>query len=189
MVFFISFGILVFAFVVQLINFFRFKKNLWQFSRILFFCVIGAVLIYYIYLTYAQYVLWRDSEGFTKYLAPPYKSITYILGYHFMRFALYYAISLFIALIFLFAAKHYNKKFQNRFFEPEELYLGALAIFLLGNREWNYAWILYLILLFVFSAFGSAIFCNWLKKMERFPLYWLWLPVAILAIIVMKLLF
>lgn len=187
MFFWFTSGILFFCLLAQLLNFFYFKKNLRNFSRILFFCAIIAVVFYFAYLTYAQYQLWKNSDGFTKYLVPPHKSITYVLGYHFMRFALYYAISLLIALIFLFAAKHYNKKFGERFFQPEELYFGALAIFLLGNREWNYAWILYLILLLVFSAFGSAIFCTWLKKMERFPLYWLWLPTAIIAIILVRL--
>ena len=189
MIFWISSGILVLIFIIQSINHFFWKKSLRNFSRLLFFVVIAAVVIYYVYLTYNQYLLWHDSGDITKYFLPPYKSITYVVGYHFMRFALYYAISLLIALTFLVSAKHYNKKFQNKFFEPEEPYLGATAIFLLGNREWNYAWILYLILLLIFSALGSAIFCNWLKKMERFPLYWLWLPTAVFAILIMKFLF
>ncbi len=179
-------GILVFTFLIQLLNFFYFKKNLGKFSQILFFIVIVIVIVYYAYLTYSQYLLWRDSSGIAKYFVPPHRSIIYVIGYHFIRFALYYAISLLIAFVFLVSAKHYNKKFGGRFFEPEEPYLGALAIFLLGNREWNYAWILYLISLLVFSALGSAIFCNWLKKIQRFPLYWLWLPVGILAIIIAK---
>lgn len=184
MIFWISSGILVFALIIQLINYFFWKKNLGKFSRLLFFAVIAAVVIYYVYLTYSQYLLWRDSSGIAKYFVPPHRSIIYVIGYHFIRFAMYYMISLLIALIFLFAAKHYNKKFQNRFFEQEEPYLGALVILVLGNREWHYAWILYLILLLVFSALGSAIFCNWLKKMERFPLCWLWLPTAVFAILI-----
>ena len=186
MVFWLSLGIFIFGASVQVINYFFWKKNLKVFTKILFLGAIGFVLIYFFYLVYAQYLVWRDSDNFTKFLVPPYKNITYVIGYHFMRFALYYAISLVMALIFLWATKYYNKKFGGKFFEPEEPYLGALSIFLLGNREWNYGWILYLVLLLVFSAVGSAIFCNWLKKMERFPLYWLWLPTAILAIIVMR---
>jgi len=189
MIFWVSLGILTSVFIIQLINYFFWKKNLRKFSRILFFVVVATVVIYYVYLTYSQYLLWHNSDGIAKYLVPPYTSITYVLSYYLARFAMYYMISLLISLIFLFAAKHYNKKFQDKFFEPEEPYLGALAIFLLGNRDWNYAWILYLISLLVFSALGSAIFCNWLKKMERFPLYWLWLPTAVFAILIMKFLF
>lgn len=188
MIFWISLGVLFFCLPVQLLNFFRFKKNLRQFSRVLFFCALAAVLIYYLYLTYAQYQLWKNNvNGIGKYLVPPYKSITYVVGYHFMRFAFYYAISFLIALIFLWAAKHYNKKFQGRFFEPEEPYFGALAIFLLGNKDWNYAWIAYFVLLLLGSVVGSLIYTKILKKNERLPLYWLWLPTAIAVIIVNKL--
>lgn len=187
MFFWISLGILVFVFLIQFANFFYFEKNLGKFSRILFFSAIAGILIYYFYLTYAQYQLWKNSNDFTKYLVPPYKSITYVIGYHFMRFALYYAIALALALIFLWVAKHHNKKFGGRFFEPEEPYFGALAIFLLGNGEWHYAWITYFVFLLVFSAIGTAVYTKILKKNERFPIYWLWFPIAIFVIVIMKL--
>lgn len=186
MIFWISLGVLFFCLLVQALNFFLFKKNLGKFSRVLFVIVIVIVIVYYAYLTYAQYSVWKNSDGVAKYLVPPYKSIAYVLGYHFIRFALYYAISLFIALLFLWAAKHYNKKFGGRFFEPEEPYLGALAIFLLGNGGWNYAWIQYLAGVLIFSVLGSLIYTYLLKKNGRFPLYWLWIPTAIVVIIVSK---
>ncbi|MEK7086741.1 MAG: hypothetical protein AAB935_00590 [Patescibacteria group bacterium] len=151
----------------------------------MFFCAIVAVCVYYFYLTYARYQLWKnDTDGIGKFLVPPHKSITYVIGYHFIRFGLYYVISLVVALIFLWAAKYYNKKFGGRFFEPEEPYFGALAIFLLGNGEWHYGWIIYFVLMLLVSVVGSLIYTKILKKNERFPMYWLWLPMGILAIIV-----
>lgn len=42
------------------------------------------------------------------------------------------------ALLLLVLADRLNIKFKKRFFEDEEPYLGALAVFILGNPNWNY---------------------------------------------------
>lgn len=180
--------VLISTLVFQLGYRFQEIKNS-QIFKFIFFSAICAIFFFYIYLTYAQYLVWKNDPGIGQYFVPPYESITYVISYHFARFLLYYLISLFVASIFLLAAKHYNRKFQNKFFENEEPYLAALSIFLLGNPAWHYAWIYYFIAVMVMAAIFSYIFVNLLKKMERFPLYYLWLPTAILVIILVELIF
>jgi len=194
---FISFLVLLTLFLFQLIAHWfnksnrsnesdgtnRTDKNKRIYRNIFFFAVL-AVFLYYFYLVYAQYIAWRDGGELLKRLVPPYQSITYVFGYHFIRFALYYLISLLVATAFLSAASYFNRKFGYRFFESEEPYLGALAIFLLGDPRWRYAWIYYLIALLILAVSGSLVVSHWLKKSERFSLYWLWLPTAILVILI-----
>ena len=136
-----SFGVLALLFLIQI-----FYKSRWTY-KYFFWGVCGATVVYYFYLVYAQYLAWRDGGELLKLLVPPYQSITYVFGYHFTRFALYYLISFLVAVLFLWTANYFNRRFGYRFFENEEAYLGAIAIFLLGNPLWRYAWIYYLIAL------------------------------------------
>jgi len=151
--------------------------------------VIGAV-IYYGYLVYSQYLVWFAGGPPSIYLLPPYQSIGYVFSYHFLRFGLGYSISLFCALLFLAVAVRFNKKNAERFFEREEPYLGALAIFLAGTPGELYY---FLALILVYLAIHAVLnllrrfnrhWSSWPAGSElRLPLYWLWLPLAILVII------
>ncbi len=176
-----SFGVLAVLFFIQILN----KTNrTYRTYKYVFWAAALAVLLYYFYLVYAQYLAWRDGGELLKHLVPPYQSITYVFGYHFTRFFLYYLISFAAAAAFLYAAKYFNKKHGFRFFENEEPYLGALSIFLLGNPLWRYAWIYYLIALLALAVIGSLVISHLLKKSERFSLRYLWLPVALLVILI-----
>lgn len=151
--------------------------------RTIFWTSVAFVSFYYLYLVYAQYMVWRDGDELTKFLVPPYRSIFYVFGYYFIRFGLYYLISLAAALFLLWGAKYFNQKYDFRFFEDEEPYLGALAVFLLGNPTWNYAWIYYLASLLAVAVILSLVKGHFRKRRERLSLRFLWLPVAILVIL------
>jgi len=178
----ISLGILIAAFVFQFVAH-KSRKN-YKTPQFLFWGSALAVLLYYFYLVYAQYFAWKNDGGISKFLVPPYESFLYVFGYHFVRFLLYYLIAFFVAVLFFAAAKHYNRKFDEKFFETEEFYWGALSIFLLGGQDWGYAWIYYFLTLLVIAVIGSTVQTYVLKKNERFSFYWLWLPVAILVLLV-----
>ncbi len=109
--------------------------------RWVFVAVIAVVAINLFYLTRSQFFLWYNDE-FSKYLIPPYSGIGYFIFYTFTRFWAPYVISLAVALIFLWLAGYFNKRKDYRFFQPEEPYFLAIAIFLSGHP----AWVLYLIL-------------------------------------------
>lgn len=151
-------------------------------------CVVPLVFVIlsYGYLTYKQYTGWLNAGPPSSYLLPPYQSVEYLLGYHATRFLLYYGISFTIASIFFVTARFYNEKHDELFFEPEEPYLGALVIFLLGNPEGNYLWTWYLV-----ALLGVYLLWHFIEKEvknqkseTRLPLYYLWLPVSILVILI-----
>ena len=155
-----------------------------QIFKYFFWSTVFFIFAYYFYLVYAQYIAWRDGGSFTQLLVPPHQSIAYVFGYHFTRFGLYYLISLVAALLLLVLANRFNIKFKRRFFEDEEPYLGALAVFILGNPVWNYAWIYYIIALLLIASLVTSYRLLITKENRRFSLYWLWLPVAILVILI-----
>lgn len=220
MIIYLSLLILTLIFVAQLL------KLKWQKFKILplvkwaLIISAAAVFLYWLYLTYAQYIAWRDGGPPLSYFVPPYKSPLYVIGYHFIRFGLYYLLSFTASVAFLVWTKRANRRFGYRFFENEEPYLGALAIFLLGFPEWRFAWLYYLILffsvylfihLFLIARFylikrkslintdplrqsyseASKKLINTDKKPlidtdkhPRVPMYYLWIPLAVLVILV-----
>lgn len=156
-------------------------------SFIFKYIFIGGVILIFGFLFYQswlQYQVWSQNE-LSKFFLPPYQSITYFLSYSFTQFFKNHLISLAVALLFLAAAFLLNKKFQERFFEKEEPYLGALAIFLVGHPWWMY----YIIVMLVLGLLGSIFLflkakSQKLKANYRFPFYHFWLPVALLVLII-----
>lgn len=175
---------LVFQLTIRYVNIVRRLFVPRQIFKYFFWSTVLIVFAYYFYLVYAQYIAWRDGGALTELFVPPYQSITYVFGYHFTRFGLYYLVSLVAALLLLVLADRLNIKFKRRFFEDEEPYLGALAVFVLGNPAWGHAWIYYIIALLSIALLVTSYQLLITKENRRFPLYWLWLPVAILVILI-----
>ncbi len=155
----------------------------------LFYASVVIVTGYAVYLTVAQYLIWKNSAGLGKFFVPPYQPLWYVVGYEFVRFGMYYATSLVVAFLLLIGAEYANQKFNSRFFEAGEPYLLALAVFLLGNPAWHYAWLWY-----IGAMLGVALLATIFKKLlvilrrepsrnNRFSLYRLWLPIALFVII------
>lgn len=153
----------------------RFGLEIKIFSKYLF---IGAIILIFglqIYWAQAQYFLWLTGGPPVRYFLPPYQGISFFFLYVFMTFFNKYAISWSAASIFFYAAKILNIRFQERFFEIEELFWGALAIFVLGQPLWLY----YLPVVLGISLLATAYNFLIRKKKERFPLYYLWMPSAL----------
>ncbi|MBI4034175.1 MAG: hypothetical protein HY378_01325 [Candidatus Brennerbacteria bacterium] len=182
---FFSLAVLIGAFVFQVATY-RTDKSNWAYKtyRNIFLFAALAVFLFYLYLVFAQYLAWRGGGELTKFLVPPYRSILYVFGYHFTRFGLYYLVSLAAAAFFLFSSIRLNRRFGDRFFEPEEPYLGALSVFLLGNPIWNYAWIYYLAAVILVAVIATGYQLLVTKENRRFSLYYLWLPLAIAVILI-----
>jgi len=138
--------------------------------------IIGVFLLL-IYASVRQYEVWSGNE-LAKLLLPPYNT-TYFLTYIGFRFFAPYCISFIISLGFLKIATFYNKKYEERFFYPEERYWGALALFLSGHP----GWLLYLfVLLLSYMAFHFIVLL--LKRgADRLSLYYFWLPAGMFAIL------
>lgn len=186
--FFIVLIFLLGLFVFQIFFGFSHHKIFYQGLKYMWVGAIFLVLGYYVYLTYTQYLLWSSGPP-TIYFIPPYRSISYLLQYHAVRFLMYYCVSFLAAAGFFALAVWANKKHGERFFEKEEPYIGALAIFLLGHREWNYAWIYYFILLcsvylLLHVGFTAYRFSRGKREPFRIPVYPLWTPLALICLVV-----
>lgn len=154
--------------------------NFFFWAKIGFWGSLAGAVLYYGYLVYNQYFIWFIGGPPTIYLLPPYESIGYVFSYHFIRFGLGYSISLLAAVLFLAAAVWHNRRHQEKFFEKEEPYLGALAIFLAGTPGGLFY---FGGLIFVYFIFHLGLgLVRRPEKEFRLPLYWLWLPLAILVI-------
>lgn len=152
-------------------------------APLIFFGAIVLGAIGFFYLTYLQYAAWRDGGSLTQYLVPPHQSIWYVVGYVIGHQVHPYILSLGISFVFLGAAILLNEYFGQRFFEDEEPYFGALAIFLLGNPLWMY----YLAVIIVVAALITIYHLLITKENRRFSLYFLWWPAAIIVFLVSKL--
>lgn len=187
---YVSLGLLLGSFLLQLAKPrilsgggpVRERSVRWAF-RGFFYLGVLFVVGWYAYLVVGQYLAWKAAGPPLSYLVPPYRSILYVAWYHYIRFGMYYSFSIAAGIFFLIAASAYNRAFTGRFFEFEEPYLGALAIVLLGNPAWNYLWLYYLVALFA-AAFLGLVAADVVKKENfRLPLYHLWMPLAIVGII------
>ncbi len=177
-----SLAVLFAAFIFQVASYKSYKS--YKIYKLTFWLSVSAVFLFYLYLVYSRYLGWSTGGGVSKFLVPPYNGISYVFGYELFRFLMYYLVALVAALAFLVSARRLNRRFKEKFFENQEPYLGALSIFLLGYPGWGYAWIYYVVAVLALAVLGSLVVSHLLKKNERFSLYWLWLPVAILVILI-----
>jgi len=167
--------------------------NLVRIYEYIFLIVIVLIFILLFYQSWQQYQFWSQNEV-SQYLLPPHQSINYFIFYVLARFFAPYLISLAVAVLFLFSAKALNKKYDERFFEPEEPYFGALAIFLSAHPGWIFysalLIIIYLITHIVALARNYADSNVDRRGKEtlsyRLSMYYLWIPAAIFVIIISK---
>ena len=80
-------------------------------------------------------------------------------------------------MLVAYAARCLNRRFENRFFEKEEIQIIGLGIFLTG---WP-GFLFYLIFVLIVGVLLTTTYS--LLTKGRAPLYFLWLPLAILTIL------
>ena len=164
------------------------------FSKFLrYIWVISVVAIFGLLTFWAilQYKLWGSSD-LTKLFLPPHQSFGYFYSYVGKRFFAPWLISLLFAIVVSRTAKHLNKKYGERFFWNEEIELISFGIFLVGYPGFFIYLSLILVLGVLFSTFFTLLNFS-LEKLGRasslfskgrLPLYYFWIPTAILAIII-----
>lgn len=171
----------------------------------IFLTAIILIFVLLFYQSFQQYQSWSQNEV-SKYLLPPHRSINYFIFYVLARFFAPYLISLAVAILFLFSAKALNKKYQERFFYPEEPYFGALAIFLVSHPGWI-IYIITVILIYLLIQIFTLIYyklhsltierSNAIERSNqleqrlslrevRVSMHYVWLPAAIFVIIIIN---
>jgi len=151
--------------------------NYRQIRKILLISFAGIILL----VTYEGYLLyqgWMQSE-IGRYLLPPYQNIGYFLFRFFKTSLLSWVVAAVGGVFLAWTAQKLNNRFDERFFEKEEISLFALAAFLVG-----YPGILfYVIFVLLTELFLTIIYT--LGGWGRAPMYYLWLPVALFVMIMM----
>ncbi len=161
----------------------KFSKEI--IGKVFLFCSVSFIIGYYFWIVIAQYFAWKSAGPPASFLVPPYLGIGYVFYYHFMRFLLFYCFSALVAVAVFFGGTYLNKRARGCFFEPDELYFAALAIFLLGYPAWNYLWIHYVACVFLLAVVFSIIQrIHSRSGKERTSLYLFWLPLAIIGILI-----
>lgn len=137
-----------------------------------------------VYITYLQFMVWQNNP-FSKYLLPPHASFQYFASYAFMHFWAPYLVSGIIGLMGFWVAGGLNKKFNERFFEREELYFLALGIFLTGHPGWVRYVIVVLLVYMLVSMSHSLVTIRHTPFVisQRSSFYYFWLPCAAATII------
>ena len=168
---------LVAVFLLQILKKDFFVKHL----KKIFVSVVVLTTLYFAYFVYLQYLAFH--AGAMQFLFETLNGWLYFISYSRMNIFGHYLVALISALGFLIGTNLLNKKCNERFFEKEEPYLGALAIFLIGYPGWIfYLGILiaiYLIIHFLSIKKGSLF-------IQRLSLYYFWMPVAIFVILIIN---
>lgn len=146
-----------------------------------------AIFGFSVYQSWQQYLTWKSND-LGKLFLPPYQNWDYFVFFARTRFFNPYFLSLAAALVFLAAAKYFNKKYQERFFEPIEPYLLATAFFVVGHPLWLFYLIIFLIAALAGNSYLTYKFyrTNKSDKSYRISFYYFWLPAAISTILISK---
>lgn len=184
----LQYGIVVFSFNLSILAL-SFILQIWKkewliknIKKILIF-VIAVTTLYFSYIVYLQYLAFQ--AGMMRYIFfETLEGWKQFFSYVRMNIFGHYLTALLSALGFLIGANLLNKKCNERFFEKEEPYLGALAIFLIGYP----GWIFYLGILTLIYLINHLVlmFKKTASFSSRLPIYYFWIPVAILVILIIN---
>lgn len=144
----------------------------------LFLYATGLILMYLIYIGYLQFLAFYEGGLVTPILGTG-KGLLWFLSYIQLHFWNDYLVSLPAGILVALIGYYFNKKYAERFFEPEELYLAALGILLVGYP----GFLFYLPLVLILSVAGSLLF---VRRGERLPLYHFWIPTALVVLLVIQ---
>lgn len=171
--FYLSLVGLVLVLLFQLFSREKLKKHA---SR--FFLYSAAVA--FAYLLYIGFLQFRDFQsGIMGPLLGKKSGFLWFLSYTRLHYWNKYLISLPAGILVALVAYYFNKKHAERFFEPEELYLAALGILLVGYP----GFLFYIPLVLIASVVGSLLF---VRRGERLPLYHFWLPTALVVLFIIQ---
>lgn len=151
-------------------------------ARIIYWIAAGLSFFWAAHTSYIQYLVWKMSP-LGKLLLPPHESIFYFIQYVGWRFFSSVFVLFLFSILFIFVSKTMNKKGGNRFFEDDEIYIAALAVVNAGYPQVLVFFVsfalIFLIINIIFTAIRGTEF--------RVSPYYLWIPAAVVAIIISEL--
>lgn len=143
----------------------------------------GAAFVLFLgistYSAWRQYAVWRAGPA-TQFLLPPYQPIAYFISYVGTRVFAPWLLALLASILLSRLLAALNKRYGERFFESEETPLFGAAVFFVG-----YPGFLFYIPLMLLAGVALSLFYT-ARGLGRTPLYYLWIPVAIFAILLIR---
>lgn len=125
--------------------------------------------------TYGQYRLWKGN-GIGSYLLPPYRSLSYFTAYAWTNFWLAFVLSTLASAAVCAAMRYGNKRFSGTFFYPEEPFLAAIGVMIVG-----YAYAAPYVAIVLAAGLAGASVRRALKRSGvRISLRMIWIPAALL---------
>lgn len=150
-------------------------------SRRIRFVVAGSLIVVTVALLIAgaaQYLVWR-ADPFAALLLPPHRPVSYFATYLFMRLVAPYLLSAAAGLLGWFALARLNARRGGALASPHEPTLFFLGTFLSGYP----GWVVYIPLLGGVYALFLVVATLRHGANVRYPLERLWLPTALLGIL------
>jgi len=154
----------------------KFPKE--KFLKFIAYIFSGIIILQSIFFTILNWWFW-SQQLITQRLLPPHSPINYVLKYSWQHYWFEPIITILTAIIVFFGIYFLNKKFENHLFYDEEKYLAVLGILAIG---WPNCLIFLCLVLFLGIIFHLG-FLLFNKKGNRLPLIYLWLPCALLILL------
>jgi hypothetical protein len=143
----------------------KFLKFIFSFSLVIF-------ILWSIFLSVFQYLLWKQNS-FSKYLLPPYQKISYFLSYAYLHFwqDLIFRILISLLIIVILKLISFTLK-RDVFYDEEKILIPQLALFLVFplNILFFYLSFFLLLLLIVISILSKKMNLN---ERYSFKNYWI----------------
>jgi len=125
--FLISSLFLLFIIIFYFLKISEDKKN--KIYLTLFYLTILIFIIWSLFLSYKQYLIWKN-HAFSKYLLPPYQKIDYYINYAYFHFWRDFIFRLTGVLIIILLMKFINFVFRRDiFYDDEKILIPYFALF------------------------------------------------------------
>jgi len=150
------------------------KKN--KIYLILFYLTIFFFILWSLFLSLAQYFVWKNNQ-FSKYLLPPYQKIDYYLSYAYFHFWRDFIYRLIGVLIIMLLMNFLNFVFRRDiFYDDEKILVPYLSLF------FRFPYNAFFLLIGFFALFLIILIFNFpfiTSNRYSFKQYWLYLALIL----------
>lgn len=147
----------------------------YKITKIIFWIVLASIIFQSLYLSITHILMWSATTTGRAFL-PPLAPWSYSLHYVFIQYCKRNLFTILSSLLFVFVVNYLNKRFKERFFYKEEIYLMGLGLL------WNpWPGLVVLIITLLFTFLIIQVINLLFSKHKRLSMLYLWLPCSLLS--------
>lgn len=162
----IPFTIFLLSLIYLLKTYFRRREHLLRAATIVFIVVFLTVILKIFLASGLQYYVWKNGDGVSQYLLPPYQPFSYFLGYSWQHFILSPAIGLLISFLLVLYFWVLNKIFKRQYLDFEDMLILVSGAMIVGWPNIT----AYLIITFILMMFRILYLFYVKREMQRAPI-------------------